>query len=112
VRQPITVELAGAETRVLVTREAELPGSRGSAIAVDLDVSTWYADRRVIAPLGVKLDGRDAGISWDKGLHGPSPEPAPSVLVPCATPSAPHVLSLRGAFVQLRGPWRIPIAVS
>jgi hypothetical protein len=112
VREPTTVELAGAETRLLATREAELPGSRGSAIAVDLDVSRWYGDRRVIAPLGAKLDGRDAGISWDKGLHGPSPEPAPSVLVPCATPLEPHVLTLRGAFVQLRGPWRIPIAVA
>jgi hypothetical protein len=112
-REPLTVELAGAETRLLATREAELPGSRGSAIAVDLDVSRWYGDRRVIAPLGAKLDGRDAGISWgNKGLHGPSPEPTPSVLVPCATPSEPHVLTLRGAFVQLRGPWRIPIAVA
>jgi hypothetical protein len=112
-REPITVELAGAETRLLATREGELPGSRGSAIAVDLDVSTWYDDRRVIAPLGAKLDGRDTGISWgDKGLHGPSPQPAPSVLVPCATPYEPHLLALRGAFVQLRGPWRIPIAVA
>lgn len=113
VREPITIELAGAEMRLLATREAQLPGSRGSAIAVDLDVSTWYGDRRVIAPLGAKLDGRDAGMSWgDKGLHGPSPEPASTVLVPCATPSEPHVLILRGAFVQLRGPWRIPIAVA
>jgi hypothetical protein len=112
VREPITVELAGAETRVRATRESELPGSRGSAIAVDLDVSTWYGDRRVIVPLGAKLDGQDAGISWGKGLHGPSPEPAPSVLVPCATPTEPHLLTFRGAFVQLRGPWRIPISVA
>lgn len=113
VGEPTLVELGGAEMRILATRQAELPGSRGSAIAVDLDVSTWYADRRVIAPLGAKLDGRDAGISWgDRGLHGPSPEPASSVLVPCVTPSETHVLTLRGAFVQLRGPWRIPIALT
>ena len=112
-REATTVELAGAETRLLATREAELPGSRGPAIAVDLDVSGWFGDRRVIAPLGAKLDGQDAGMSWgSKGLHGPSPEPTPSVLVPCATPLDPHVLRLRGAFVQLRGPWRIPIAVA
>lgn len=112
-REPITVELAGAETRLLATREGEMPGSRGSAIAVDLDGSTWYHDRRVIAPLGAKLDGIGTGISWgDKGLHGPSPQPASSVLVPCATPSEPHLLALRGAYVQLRGPWRIPIAIA
>jgi hypothetical protein len=109
VREPITVELAGADMRILATREAELPGSRGPAVAVDLDVSTWYHDRRVIAPLNASLDGQQCGISWANGLNAPAPEPAPYILVPCAAPAEARALTLRGAFVQLRGPWRIPI---
>jgi hypothetical protein len=109
VGEPVTVELAGADMRILATREAELPGSRGPAVAVDLDVSTWYHDRRVIAPLNASLDGQQCGISWGNGLNGPAPESAPYILVPCAAPSDARALTLRGAFVQLRGPWRIQI---
>jgi hypothetical protein len=109
VREPLTVKLAGAQVRILATREAELPGSRGSAIAVDLDVSTWHEDRRVIAPLGGKVDGRESGISWGNGLYAPAPGPVPCILLPCAVPSEARALTLRGAFVQFRGPWRIPI---
>ena len=109
VREPLIVELAGVQMRILATREAELPGSRGSAIAVDLDVSTWHEDRRVIAPLSASVDGRESGISWGSGLYAPAPEPVPHFLVPCAAPSEAHALTLRGAFVQFRGPWRIPI---
>ena len=109
VREPVTVELAGADMNILATREAELPGSRGPAVGVDLDVSTWYHDRRVIAPLNASLDGQQCGISWGNGLNGPAPEPAPYILVPCAAPAEARALTLRGAFVQLRGPWRIPI---
>jgi hypothetical protein len=79
VREPITVELAGAQMCILATREAELPGSRGPAIAVDLDVSTWHEDRRVIAPLGASVDGRECGISWGNGLYAPAPIPAPYI---------------------------------
>jgi hypothetical protein len=109
VRQPVGVDLAGTEMRVLGTREAELPGTHGPAIAVDLDVKSWVRDRRVIAPLTASLDGQRCGISWGNGLNAPSPEPAPYVLVPCANPDQPHALTLRGAWVQLRGPWRVPI---
>jgi len=109
VREPVTVELAGAEVRILATREAQLPGSRGPAVAVDLDVSTWYRDRRIIAPLRASLDGRECGLSWGNGLHAPAPEPASHILVPCAAPADARALTLRGGFVQLRGPWRIPI---
>jgi hypothetical protein len=110
VLKPVSVEIAGAQMRVLRTREAELPGSRGPAIAVDLDVSTWYQDRRVITPLGAIVDGQEVGVSWGNGLHAPAPEPVPYILVPYATPSEARALTLRGAFVQLRGPWRISIA--
>jgi len=108
-REPVTVELAGAQMRILATREAALPMSRGPAIAVDLDVTTWHGDRRVITPLRADVDGQEAGVSWANGLQAPAPEPVPYILVPCAAPSEARALTLRGAFVQQRGPWRIPI---
>jgi hypothetical protein len=107
--EPITVELAGAQMRILATREAELPGSRGPAIAVDVDVSTWYRERRVITPLRARVDGLEGGVVWAKGLYAPAPEPEPYFLVSSAAPSDARKLTLRGAFLQLRGPWRIPI---
>lgn len=108
-RKPVTIELAGAQICILATREAELPRSRGPAIAVDLDVTTWHDDRRVITPLRASVDGHEVGVSWANGLHAPAPAPVPYILVPCAAPSAARALTLRGAFVQQRGPWRIPI---
>lgn len=109
VREAVTVELAGAQLRLLATREAELPASRGPAIVVDLDVGTWYRDRRLITPLGASVDGQPGGVSWGNGLYAPAPEPVPYILVPCAAPSEARALTLRGGSVQLRGPWRIPI---
>lgn len=110
VTDPVNITLAGARLRVLRTRETEIdtPQFRGAAIAVDLDAS-WHEDRRIIWPTQAKVDGASRGVGTGGGMYAPAPEPLTTLTIPCDSPSTARVLTLGGAFVQLRGPWRIPI---
>ena len=110
VREPIDVTLGGTRLRVLQTRETEMDTRtyRGPAIAVDLDPD-WHEDRRVIWPTQAKIDGANAFVGTGGGIFAPAPEPLATLTIPCAAPAEARVLTLRSAFVHLRGPWRITI---
>ena len=110
VREPIDLTLGGARLRVLRTRETEMDtrNYRGPAIAVDLDPD-WHDDRRVIWPMQAKVDGATAFVGTGGGIYAPMPEPLATLTIPCASPAEARVLTLRSAYVHLRGPWRIAI---
>lgn len=95
--------------RVLSTREADstAPWNRGPALAVDLDLGGWHGDRRILTLAGVSVDGAQCGCSFGRGIHGPEPEPVTYIEIPLKDPLAARRLTLRGATVQVRGPWRI-----
>lgn len=110
VREPTDVTLGGARLRVLQTRETEMDARnyRGPAIAVDLDPD-WHEDRRVIWPMQAKIDGTVAVVGTGGGIFAPAPEPLASLTIPCAAPADARMLTLRSAYIHLRGPWRIAI---
>ena len=110
VREPTDVTLGGARLRVLQTRDTEMDARsyRGPAIAVDLDPD-WHDDRRVIWPMQAKVDGAAAFVGTGGGIYAPMPEPLATLTIPCAAPAEARVLTLRSAYVHLRGPWRIAI---
>ena len=107
--RPAVIDLGGTRLVMVGSHPAELASGRGAAIQIDFEPRSWDHDWRVIAPLQATLDGGACGMSWVGGIYAPAPEPVAAVLIPCATPLEPHTVSLRGAYIQHRGPWEIDI---
>jgi hypothetical protein len=62
----------------------------------------------VLKPWQVKVDGQPGGYSFGgRGLYGPAPEPLNLIEVHQRGAEAPKRVTLSGATVQARGPWRI-----
>lgn len=113
VAAPITVMVGPYPIRVLQSREVEI--TRGphkmKAIALDLDDSVSEGDLRVLKPRQVKVDGQLGGYSYGgQGIYAPSPKSLKLIEIHLNGPEPPKGVTLVGATVQARGPWRIEFA--
>ena len=55
------------------------------------------------------IDGADAFVGTGGGIYAPAPEPLATLTITCAAPAEARMLTLRSAYIHLRGPWRIAI---
>jgi hypothetical protein len=106
---PIDLWLGQYRLRVLRSREADAgnPWHRGPALGVDLDVSEWQGNRRLLKPGRALIDGRETRVGLGRGMHGPVPEPLDYIELRVNDPSSARSLQLGMPTVQVRGPWRI-----
>jgi hypothetical protein len=101
---PIRISGGSPET---VTR-----GGRSVAV-VALAVELGRVDDEfcVIHPTMAKADGQISGVGWGSdGIYAPSPEPVKTVEVYYQGEAPPQRITLSGATVRARGPWRIGFA--
>lgn len=107
------VMLGPYSIRIVSTGEApDSPRRRnfGPALAIQLDLGGWRADRRVLFPSRALVDGRDRGLGYGNGINATAPEPVDLVEVRMQDPLSVRELTLLGATVQVRGPWRLKVA--
>jgi hypothetical protein len=111
---PVDAPIAGMfgsyPVRVLASREVEIArgAHRGQAVALDLDLTATHDGRRVLKPWQVKVDGKPGGYSFGgRGLYAPAPEPLGLIEVHQVGTEPPKRVTLSGATVQARGPWRV-----
>lgn len=113
VRETTSVMLGPYPIRIASTGEApDSPRRRnfGSALAINLDLGGWRGDRRVLFPSHVLVDGQDRGIGYGNGINAVAPEPVDLIEVRMQEPLSVKQLTLLGATVQVRGPWRLTFA--
>jgi hypothetical protein len=106
---PVSASLDRSAIRVLSTSEADRsnPWNRGPALGVALDLGGWHGDRRVLKPLELQVDGKPRGMSYGRGLNSVAPEPLDYIETRLEKPLEATHLTLTGATVQVRGPWRV-----
>jgi len=108
VRAPVIGTLGRNTARVLATRTSAATVDRwsGPTIAIDVDLGGWQDDWRVLKPCQAELDGASPGqMIWH--MRASDPQPPQFIELPVALPLEPKRLTLRGATVQIRGPWRL-----
>ena len=107
---PITASLGPYPIRVRASRQIEIARGphRVQAIALDLDLAGEQNEARVLKPWQVMTDGEPGGYSFGgRGIHGPAPEPLDLIEVHLKGTAPPKRVTLVGATVQARGPWRV-----
>ena len=109
VAEPVTGSLDRSTIRVLSTAEADRsnPWNRGPALGISLDLGGWHGDRRVLKPLELQVDGEPRGMSLGRGMNSVAPEPLDYIETRLEKPLEAKHLTLIGASVQVRGPWRV-----
>lgn len=109
VAEPVTASLDRSRVRVLSTAEADRsnPWNHGPALGVSLDLGGWHGDRRVLKPLELQVDGQRCGMSLGGGMNSVAPEPLGYIETRLEKPLEAKHLTLIGATVQVRGPWRV-----
>ena len=82
-----------------------------SVVALDVELGSVEDDLCVLYPTRAKADGKMTGAGWGShGIYGPSPQPTKVVEVYYAGETPPKRITLNGATIRARGPWRITFA--
>jgi hypothetical protein len=118
---PVTnaTELDFGATRISVLRTAAVAGDaaapnpayRTPALGVEVDFGTWHGERRVLLPERAMVDDRAVGVRMQRGIDCTAPEPSGHFELPINDAASARKLTLEGAWVQVRGPWRIRFAL-
>jgi hypothetical protein len=109
VREPVLGTLGRNVVHILRTRVSQattggLPPE--PTIAIDVNLGGWQDDWRVLKPYHAELDGVSLGrFIWQ--MSASDPEPPQVIELPTAQALEARRLTLRGATVQVRGPWRL-----
>lgn len=109
VREPVAATLDRYAIRILSTAEADRsnPWNHGPALGVALDLGGWQGDRRLLKPMGIRVDGKACGMSYGRGMSAVAPEPLAYIETRLEKPLEAKHITLTGTTAQLRGPWRI-----
>jgi len=101
---PILIRGSRADT---ITR-----GGRSlTAVILDVDLGDVEDELCLINPTRTKADGKGAGGGWgEHGIYAPSPTPIPVIEIYYSGDTPPKRVTLQGATVRARGPWRISFA--
>ena len=105
VQKPLSAVLGRNAVRVLSSQVSHVPdgATPGPALAFDLDLGEWHDDWRVIKPYCAEVDGAPAPIVWES--LGTEPTPSAFIRVRSDRAGDARRVTLRGATVQVRGPW-------
>jgi hypothetical protein len=110
VESPRDARLGTYPVRILASRSGLVTrGPRSMpAVTLDVDLGTEDDETCVIKPAAVEGDGRMWGMGYGgQGIHGPSPRPVRTVEIFYQADAAPQRVTLKGATIRARGPWRI-----
>jgi hypothetical protein len=112
VRAPLSAVLGRNAVRVLSSQVSHVPdgATPGPALVFDLDLGDWQDDWQVLKPYCAEVDGAPAPIVWQG--RGTEPTPSPVIRVRSDRAGDAQRVTLRGATVQVRGPWILPLNVS
>ena len=108
-REPIAGSLGGCAMRVLSTAEADAskPWHHGAALGIALDLGGWQGERRLLKPHHLAVGGKPCGMGYGRGMSAVAPEPLDYIEARLQKPLEATELTLMGATVQVRGPWRV-----
>ena len=107
---PIDGRLGDHPIRVNSAKQATVTrgGRSVDVIALDVDLGSVDDELCVIHPMMAKADGEMCGIGWGShGIYAPSPQPTKTVEVYPRGETLPKRITLSGASIRARGPWRV-----
>ena len=82
------------------------PPQFGPALQLSLELGEWHNDERVLMPWRMKVDGQDRGMGTG-GMNTVDPQPVGVIEALGPDVTSASTIALIGAWIQVRGPWRI-----